>query len=137
MNRLQLANLTACPTECVFGAKSVEFLGYQVGFDWITVNDDNFEKIRMAQQPTTKKEVRSFLGHVNYYRAHILLFPAISAPLSDLTRKEDNRTKFNGRSYCISPMVLLTEQLLLFRLKQTCCFIFREYKKTELGKSAS
>ena len=87
MNRLQQANLTARPTKCVFGAKSVEFLGHQVGFDWITVNDDNLEKIRMAQLPTTKKEVRSFLGLVNYYRAHIPLFAAISAPLSDLTRK--------------------------------------------------
>ena len=87
MNRLQQANLTARPTTCLFGAKSVEFLGHQVGFDWITVNDDNLEKIRMAQRPTTKKEVRSFLGLVNYYRAHIPLFAAISPPLSDLTRK--------------------------------------------------
>ena len=87
MNRLQQANLTAPPTKCVFGAKSVKFLGHQVGFDWIAVNDDNLEKIRMAQRPTTKNEVRSFLGLVNYYRAHIPLFAAISAPLSDLTRK--------------------------------------------------
>ena len=87
MNRLQQANLTARPTKCVFGAKSVEFLGHQVGFDWIRVIDDNLEKIRMAQRPTTKKEVRSFLGLVNYYRAHIPLFAAISAPLSDLTPK--------------------------------------------------
>ena len=61
MNRLHQAHLTASPTKCVFGAKSVEFLGHQVGFDWITVNDDNLEKIGMAQRPTTKKEVRSFL----------------------------------------------------------------------------
>ena len=87
MNRLQQANLTARPTKCVFGAKSVEFLGHQVGFDRITVNDDNLEKIRMAQRPTIKKEVRSFLGLVNYYRAHIPLFAAISAPLSDHTWK--------------------------------------------------
>ena len=87
MNRLQQANLTARPTKCVFGAKSAEFLGHQVGFDWTTVNDDNLEKIRMAQRPTTKKEVRSFLGLVNFYRAHIPLFAAISAPLSDLTPK--------------------------------------------------
>ena len=87
MNRLQQANLTPCPTKCVFVAKSVEFLGYHVGFDWITVNDENLEKIRMAQRPTTKKKVRSFLVLVNYYRAHIPLFAAISAPLSDLNRK--------------------------------------------------
>ena len=53
MTQLQQANLTARPTKCVFGAKSVEFLGHQFGFDWITVNDDNLEKIRIAQRPTT------------------------------------------------------------------------------------
>ena len=87
MNRLQQANLTARPTKCVFGAKTVKFLGHQVNFDWTTVKEDNLEKLRMAQQPTTEKEVRSFLGLVNYYRAHIPLFAATSAPLSDLTRK--------------------------------------------------
>ena len=44
MNRLQQATLTARPTKCVFGAKSIEFLGHQAGFDWTTVNDDNLEK---------------------------------------------------------------------------------------------
>ena len=87
MNRLQQANLTTRPTKCVFGAKSVEFLGHQVGFDWITVNNDNLEKIGMAQRSTTKKEVRSFLGLVNYYCAHIPSLAAISTPLSDLTRQ--------------------------------------------------
>ena len=87
MNRIQQANLTARPTKCVFGAKSVEFLGHQVSCDWITVNDDNLEKIRMAQRPATKKEVRSFWELVNYYRAHIPSFAAISEPLSNLTRK--------------------------------------------------
>ena len=87
MNRLQQANLTARPAKCVFGAKSVEFLSHQVDFDWITVNNDNVEKIRMAQRPTTKKKFRSFLGLVNYYRDDIPLFAAIWAPLSDLTRK--------------------------------------------------
>ena len=87
MNRLQQANLTAHPTKSVFGAKSVEFLGHQVGFDWITVNDDDLVKIRMAQRPTTKKKVRSFLGLVNHYRTHIPLLAAILAPLNDLTWK--------------------------------------------------
>ena len=83
----------------MFGAKSVEFLGHQVGFDWITVNNDNLEKIKIAQRLTTKnKEVRSFLGLVNYYRAHIPLFAAISAPLSDLTRKGATEQSLMGQS---------------------------------------
>ena len=44
-------------------------------------------KIRGAKRPTTKKEVRSFLGLANYYRDHIPSFAAIAAPLSDPTKK--------------------------------------------------
>ena len=87
MGRLQRVNLAARPTKCLFGTKSVDFLGHLVGGEWITVNDENLEKIRHARRPTTKKEVRSFLGLTNYYRDHIPSFAAISVPLSDLTKK--------------------------------------------------
>ena len=50
-------------------------------------NENNLEKIRTARRPTTKKEVRSFWGLANYYRAHIPTFAAVAAPLTDLTRK--------------------------------------------------
>ena len=71
LRRLRKAGLTVKPSKCVFGAESVEFLGHCIGGDWITINEDNLEKIRTARRPTTKKEVRSFLGLANYYRAHI------------------------------------------------------------------
>ena len=58
LGRLQRANLAARPTKCLFGTKLVDFLGHLVGGEWITVNDENLEKIRHARRPTTKKEVR-------------------------------------------------------------------------------
>ena len=95
LRRLQQACLEVWPTKCLFGSKSVEFLGHLVveflghlvGGNCITINEENLEKIRQAKRSTTKKEVRLFLGLVNYYRDHILSFAAIAAPLSDLTRK--------------------------------------------------
>ena len=86
LRRLREAGLRVRPSKCVFGAESVEFLGHYIGRDWITINEDNLEKIR-TRRPTTKKEVRSFLGLANYYRAHIPTFAAVAAPLTDLTRK--------------------------------------------------
>ena len=80
LRRLRKAGLTAKPSKC-------EFLGHYIGRDWITVNEDNLEKIRTARIPTPKKEVRSFLGLANYYRAHFPTFAAVAAPLTDLTRK--------------------------------------------------
>ena len=65
----------------------MEFLGHQVGGDVITPSRDNLEKIRNTPRPTTKKQVRSFLGLVGYYRDHITAFAEISAPLTDLLKK--------------------------------------------------
>ena len=82
LRRLRITGLTAKPSKCV-----VEFLGHYIGHDWITINENNLEKIGTARKPTTKKEVRSFLGFADYYRAHIPTFAAVAAPLTDLTLK--------------------------------------------------
>ena len=58
----------------------MEFLGHQVGGDVITPSRDNLEKVRNTPSPTTKKQVRSFLGLVGYYRYHIPAFSTIDRP---------------------------------------------------------
>ena len=55
------------------------------GNEDLSANDD--EMINTLPRPTTKKEIRPFLGLANYYRAHIPTFAAVAAPLPDLTRK--------------------------------------------------
>ena len=87
LEKLRQASLVVRPTKCVFGSKSVEFSGHSIGENCISINEENLEKIRSAKKPTTKKEVRSFLGLANYYRDHMPSFAAIAAPLSDLTKK--------------------------------------------------
>ena len=53
-------------------------------------------KIRDAPQPSTKKEVRSFLGLVGYYRRFVPQFAEIAQPLTDLTRgKTAGKVKWN------------------------------------------
>ena len=86
LKRLSEANLTACPSKCIFGASTVEFLGHDVGYDWITPNNDNLDKIARAKRPVRKKEVRSFCGLLGYYRDYIPSFAIIAASLTDLTK---------------------------------------------------
>ena len=53
----------------------------------IGLQDVNVQKMRDAPRPTTKQEIRWFLGLAGYYQDCIPKFAAIAAPLSDLTRK--------------------------------------------------
>ncbi|RUS72103.1 hypothetical protein EGW08_020129 [Elysia chlorotica] len=85
--RLKAANLVARPTKCELGATQVDFLGHCLGRGTVGLQDCNVEKVKDAPRPTTKKEIRSFLGLVGYYQPFIPNFAAIAAPLSDLTRK--------------------------------------------------
>ena len=81
----------------------MEFLGHQVGDDVITPSRDNLEKVRNTPRPATKKQVRSFLGLVGYYRDHIPAFAEISAPLTDLLKKGQTYPMERGTGACILP----------------------------------
>ena len=72
--RLRRARITARPTKCLLGANRMKFLRCQIGSDMITPSRDNLEKVQKTPRLTIKKQVRSFLGSVGYYRDHIPAF---------------------------------------------------------------
>ena len=115
-SRLRKARITARPTKCLLGASRMEFLGHQVGGDIITPSRDNLEKVRNTSCPTTKKQVRSFLGLVGYYRDHIPAFAEISAPLTDLLKKGKAEhiqwSEAQERAYSLLKEYLLQEPVL-------------------------
>ena len=86
-SRLVQAGLTIRPTKCLFGVNSVDFLGHRLEQGMIGLHQDNVEKIKDAPRPSTKKQVRSFIGLAGYYRDFIPNLAVIAVPLSDLIRK--------------------------------------------------
>jgi len=63
------------------------FIRHKVGQRGVTSNDCLVEKIQKAPAPTTKKQLRSFLRLVGFYRSYVPNFAAIAVPLTDLTKK--------------------------------------------------
>ena len=65
------AGITIRPTKCLFGVNSVDILGHRLEQGMIGLHQDNAEKIKDAPRPSTKKQVRSFMGLAGYYRDFI------------------------------------------------------------------
>ena len=85
--RIKDANLHARPSKCTLGATSVDYLGHRIGAGNIGLQEFNVNKIKQAEKPSTKKQVRSFLGLTGYYRNYIPNYSTVAAPLTDLTKK--------------------------------------------------
>ena len=65
----------------------MQFLGRMVSANGISVTPEKADVIRSWPMPTSKKELESFLGYVNYHRTHIQGFAGITEPLYALTKK--------------------------------------------------
>ena len=93
-DRVRQAKLTMKPTKCFIGYPGTECLGHKIEDQSLKPNSDKVEAIKDAQIPTTKKQVRSFLGLTGFYRRFIPNFSGIAYPLTELTKKgQPNKIK--------------------------------------------
>ena len=91
LDRLKSYGLTARPSKILAGFQSLEFLGHVVGSGVLRPDESKTDKILQVSTPTTKKQVRSLLGLLSFYRRYIPGFASVAAPLTDLT-KESGRS---------------------------------------------
>ena len=88
LDRLRSAKLTAKPSKCMIGYSSIECLGHNIEGQFVRPKDEKIQAIRDAVRPTTRKQVKSFIGLAGFYRKFIPNFSTIASPLTDLTKKE-------------------------------------------------
>ena len=88
---LRKNKLYAKASKCEFFRTEVEFLGHRISSEGIHVMQDKVRAIEEWPTPNSVKDVQSFLGLAGYYRKFIKGFSAIAGPLSELTRKENDK----------------------------------------------
>jgi len=86
LQRLQKAGLKVNVTKSFFAHSQLKYLGYWIARTGIKPVYDKVKAVLKIAEPKTRKELRSFIGVVNYYRdmwvrrSHVLA-PLAAAPL--------------------------------------------------------
>lgn len=128
LSKLRKFNLTVKPSKCEVGQSQVQYLGHVIGDGFCGCQDDKITKIRDAPRPTTKKQVRAFLGLVGYYRDFIPQFTTVALPLYDLVKKHSpNKVAWGPEQEealtCLKGC--LTKQPILHLADFSCPFVLR------------
>nr|KYP75603.1 Transposon Ty3-G Gag-Pol polyprotein [Cajanus cajan] len=125
-NRLRKYKLKLNPTKCTFGVRSGKLLGFIVSEKGIEVDLDKVRAIIEMSPPRTEKEVRGFLGRMNYIARFISQWTDTCAPIFKLLRKsqpvewnEECQIAFDKIKQClINPPILVPpiegEPLILY-----------------------
>lgn len=85
LNRIREFGLTIRPSKTYVAAKEVTFLGSLLKHGKIMPQPSLLDKIMAIQITKTKKQVRSLLGLINFYRAFLPNYSDIVSCLTELT----------------------------------------------------
>ena len=85
--RLKKYRIKLNPNKCVFGVMSGKLLGFIVSGRGIEIDPIKVQAIRSMPTSKTEKEIRSFLGRINYIAHFIAQLTTTCEPLFKLLRK--------------------------------------------------
>ncbi|XP_037781090.1 uncharacterized protein LOC119577581 [Penaeus monodon] len=87
LERLREHGLTAGPSKCYFAYPSIKYLGFNLSDKGLSTLPDKVSAIKNMLLPETKKQLRSFLGTLSFYRKFIPNLANLAYPLNALLKK--------------------------------------------------
>ena len=114
LSRIQSAGLKINARKSYFGVDKLDYLGYTISTEGISPIPKKVEALKAISIPKTRKQLRRFIGMINYYRDMWQQRSTLLAPLTALTSKnvpfkwEEEHTKcFDALKRAIGREVLL------------------------------
>ena len=93
--RLRNFEFTLKPAKCLFFVKQLDFVGYTLADGVLKPQTSKIKSVRDAQIPKTKKDLRSFIGLINFNRKWIKNFAETAKPLYDLIKGKSKQIQWN------------------------------------------
>lgn len=87
LTTLHNAAITLKLSKCSLIQGSIEYLGHGIKPGKLEVDRTNTESLGQTKKPTTKSELRPFLGLLNFSRRFMENFTKVASPLNRLLRK--------------------------------------------------
>ena len=93
LTRLRAWKLYANLKKCDFDCTRVEFLGFTIDTDGVTMERSRVDTITSWPAPKSYHDLQVFLGFANFYRRFIKNYSAVIRPLTDLFKGMQNGHK--------------------------------------------
>jgi hypothetical protein len=84
--RLRETNVILHPSKCKFGMDQVKYLGHKIDSNGLSMMEDRIQKVIDFPKPKTQKQLKSFLGVVNYFHPFIRNQSSVVRPMQLLVR---------------------------------------------------
>ncbi len=86
--QLEKEGLTCQVAKCEFGKSELEFLGHRIGHGRLSVPADRITALTNYKRPVSKKQLRAFLGYINFYRRFVPGIYEMTSILTPTTSKD-------------------------------------------------
>ena len=97
LSKLSEAGLRVNATKSSFCSTQLKYLGYIINRQGMSPLPKKVDAILQMKAPSTKRELRKFIGMVNFYRD---MWPKRSENLAPLTTMTSKNAKFNWTEHC-------------------------------------
>jgi hypothetical protein len=97
LTRLQESGLKVNAVKSFFAQTNLEYLGYNISREGLRPSQKKVEAILQIKAPTTRKQLRRFIGMVNYYRD---MWPQRSHSLAPLSSMTSTKVKWKWTPEC-------------------------------------
>ncbi len=97
MGKLKDAGLELNEKKCVFCAEKIKFLGHIISGGTIMPDPERVKAIRELKMPSTKRQIQSYLGLINYCRKFIKNLAMKAAPFYELLKGTVTNSQIKDR----------------------------------------